>query len=150
MFGIKRRAIKKKELKEKTEYFDGYNLAAGRLLSGVSDEESLNYEEDAMYWGKHFSLGAHDAIKDFTRVTFTPLEIQAISDALRLAIKDISETLQVARYNLYGQMNTGDIIDKPNPPVLIHENGILQSEKVVKRCQKTWAMVFIKTDERNS
>ena len=51
-------------------------------------------------------------------------------DMLNRADDDIRELLQVAKYNLYGQMNTGEYVDPPNPPVLVHEKGIQTSEGV--------------------
>lgn len=77
--------------------------------------------------------------------------MQDIADALHVAMDDIRELLQVAKYNLRGQINTGEIIEKPNPPILIHEQGIAKSEAAIERCRKTWLMVWkrIQSDEPN-
>lgn len=80
-------------------------------------------------------------------VAFTVSEIQDIADALQVAMTDINQHLQVAKYNTRGQINTGEFIDKPNPPVLIHEAGIAQSEAVIARCRKTWLKVWNKIQD---
>jgi hypothetical protein len=49
---------------------------------------------------------------------------------LDLADDDIREHLQVANYNLYGKINTGEFIKPPNPPEIIHERGINASLEV--------------------
>jgi len=76
-----------------------------------------------------------------TDISFTWQEVQDIADTLSIAMDDIRELLQVAKYNLRGQINTGEIIDKPNPPVLIHEAGIAKSEAAVERCRKMWLLM---------
>lgn len=53
--------------------------------------------------------------------------------ALRAAGDDIGELIQVAKYNLRGQINSGEIIERPKPPLLVHENGIAKSEYVIKQ-----------------
>lgn len=77
-----------------------------------------------------------------TNISFTWQEVQDISDALSVAMGDIRELLQVAKYNLRGQINTGEVIDKPNPPALIHEAGIAKSEATIARCRKMWLLMF--------
>lgn len=74
-------------------------------------------------------------------------EAQDIADALSVAMDDIKELLQVAKYNLRGQINSGEIIDKPNPPILIHEQGIARSEAVIERCRKVWLKVWKKIQD---
>lgn len=83
---------------------------------------------------------------------FSVSEMQDIADSLLVAMDDIRELLQVAKYNLRGQINTGEIIEKPNPPILIHEQGIAKSEAVIERCRKTWLSVWrrIQSDEPNN
>lgn len=82
--------------------------------------------------------------------SFTVSEMQDIADALYFAMDDIRQLLQVAKYNLRGQINS-ELIEKPNPPILIHEQGITQSEAIIERCRKTWLMVWqrIPSDEPN-
>ena len=77
-------------------------------------------------------------------VSFTVSEAQDIADALHVAMDDIRELLQVAKYNLRGQINTGEIVEKPNPPQLVHEAGIAKSEAVMERCRKVWVKVWDK------
>lgn len=61
---------------------------------------------------------------------------EALADATRAAMNDIREHLQVAKYNLRGEINTGEVIERPNPPMLIHEAGISCSERVMEKCRK--------------
>lgn len=56
--------------------------------------------------------------------------LTATRAVLRAADDDIREHLQVARYNLTGMMHTGDQCPIPNPPLLIHADGIAKSERV--------------------
>lgn len=74
-------------------------------------------------------------------------EIQGLRDAadrmerlekvLVAADRDIREHLQVARYNLTGMMHTGDQCPIPNPPTLIHAEGIAASERVRDQIRAT-------------
>jgi hypothetical protein len=50
--------------------------------------------------------------------------------ALGFADDDIREHLQVANYNLHGLLNTGEKIQRPNPPQTIHQEGIDASCRV--------------------
>ncbi len=83
--------------------------------------------------------------------SFTVSEMQDIADALSVAMTDIREHLQVAKYNLRGEC-AGQIMEKPITPQLIHERGIAASEAVIERCRKTWLMVWsrIQSDEQNA
>ena len=56
------------------------------------------------------------------------LEVEAWMSAAHL---DISQHLQVAKYNLRGEC-AGQIMERPDPPQLIHEKGIEDSEKVLE------------------
>jgi hypothetical protein len=85
-----------------------------------------------------------------TDVYFTWQEVQDIADTLSVAMGDIRELLQVAKYNLRGQINTGEIIDKPNPPLLIHEAGIAKSEATIERCRKMWLLMFNRFNEEQN
>lgn len=74
--------------------------------------------------------------------TFTVAEMQDIADTLAVAREDIGQLIQVAKYNLRGQISTGEVIGKPAQPILVHEQGIERSEAVMERCRKTWCMVW--------
>jgi hypothetical protein len=56
--------------------------------------------------------------------------MERLEKALVAADHDIREHLQVARYNLTGMMHTGDQCPIPNPPLLIHAEGIAKSDGV--------------------
>ena len=85
-----------------------------------------------------------------TDISFTWQEVQDIADTLSVAMGDIRELLQVAKYNLRGQINTGEIIDKPKRPVLIHEAGIAKSEATIARCRKMWLLMFNRFNEEQN
>ena len=63
-------------------------------------------------------------------ITLSADEARSIFSALSRADRDIAEFLQVAKYNLRGEIAGGDLIEVPNPPTLIHERGIRSSERV--------------------
>lgn len=74
-----------------------------------------------------------------------------MSQTLSLADDDIREHLQVANYNLYGKINSGEFITPPNPPVVIHENGIKTSLEVRNRIrivQKLYRSTLTEEDIR--
>ena len=58
-------------------------------------------------------------------------------EVLRKADDDIRELLQIAKYNLWGQIPTGDILEPPIPPLLVHTKGIEQSEALRKLINET-------------
>ena len=68
-------------------------------------------------------------------------ELQEVLDTLSNASDDISEHLQVAKYNLRGE-RAGDTMPIPNPPQLIHEAGISRSEQVRNRCDALWCKLY--------
>lgn len=65
------------------------------------------------------------------------IAVESACAALRAADDDIRELLQVARYNLTGMMHTGDQCPIPNPPRLIHAEGIAKSERVREQIRAT-------------
>ena len=68
---------------------------------------------------------------------------RAIADKLIRRHPHVFEGLQVS--------GTGEIIDKPNPPVLIHEAGIAKSEAAIERCRKMWLLMVNRLyDEQNN
>lgn len=73
---------------------------------------------------------------------FSVYELQDIADALSVAMTDIQQHLQVAKYNLRGEINGGDVIEKPSPPLLVHECGIAASERIIERCRGVWRKVW--------
>ena len=63
-------------------------------------------------------------------------DLLEIREAIRAAMDDIGEHLQVAKYNLRGEC-CGQIMAKPDFPQLIHESGIKASEDVKERLRLT-------------
>lgn len=57
-------------------------------------------------------------------------------DALSKARRDIKEHLQVAKWNLNGEVIPGETIDPPITPSLIHQSGIQASERVVAEIER--------------
>lgn len=51
-------------------------------------------------------------------------------EVMSAADDDIGQHVSVARYNLTGMTQTGDQMPIPNPPLLIHSQGIHASEMV--------------------
>ena len=124
----------------KKDYNDGLATAARiveEMLVGTSEGETILCGIES---------SKQNASKE-TDITLTVSEAQDIADALSVAMNDIAELLQVAKYNLRGQINSGEIIDKPNPPILIHEQGIAKSEAVIERCRKVWLKVWKKIQD---
>ena len=74
-------------------------------------------------------------LKDHRRLKEEFNKLKSVAElmygALDKADDDIREHLQVAKYNLYGQINSGEFIGKPNPPITIHEHGIKTSLEVI-------------------
>ena len=70
-----------------------------------------------------------------TTCSLSLFQIEELRQALWIAGDDIRQHLQVARYNLTGEC-AGQIMDKPDPPQLIHAAGIAESERVLGLLQK--------------
>lgn len=76
-----------------------------------------------------------------TRVTQLEEAGEFLDDVLDAADDDIREHLQVANYNLHGLLNTGERIQPPNPPQIIHQAGIDASVKVredLRKARNEW------------
>jgi hypothetical protein len=63
-------------------------------------------------------------------ITLSVHEADALLAALRAASDDIGQLIRVARYNLTGEYLPGEKIDRPEPPMLIHAEGIAESVRV--------------------
>jgi len=86
-----------------------------------------DYKTTALY---DVNKAIHREIELRAQLSTLQAACAAKDEALRAADDDIREHLQVCKYNLRGQINTGEIIEKPNPPQLVHEEGIKASERV--------------------
>lgn len=68
--------------------------------------------------------------------------LEVCRDALSHADDDIREHLQVARFNLTGKTHTGEQLEIPNPPLLIHAHGIAQSMIVRAECKEALRQAY--------
>lgn len=83
------------------------------------------------------------AERDKLKATVARLEAagDALDEAADAAADDIREHLQVANYNLHGLINTGERIEPPNPPRIIHQGGIDVSVAVrenIRKARRGW------------
>lgn len=62
-------------------------------------------------------------------------DLEQVRDALALAMDDIREHVQVADYNLNG-MSLGEFVGKPDPPQLVHQQGIDTSRARLEKCRQ--------------
>ncbi len=67
---------------------------------------------------------------------------QNLLKTLGNAMDDIRQHLQVAKYNLRGEC-CGDKMEIPQKPLLVHERGIAQSERVLDECSKEWMELYV-------
>lgn len=63
-------------------------------------------------------------------------ELHQLYDALIALRRDLTEHVRLAEYNLTGKLGCGDQVPVPNPPQLVHRNGITESERVLEQGRK--------------
>lgn len=93
-----------RSLREFSEALEGKR----KTIIGVKELAALREENERLNRGLHIAL-----------------------DALSKARRDIREHLQVAKWNLNGEVIPGETIDPPTTPNLIHQSGIDASERVI-------------------